>query len=348
MPIERTELLCPAHFLRGKRRTWLWPLALLLALFPALRARADEVRLATGEVLKVTDVRVTDSWVRFTHPILGTLTVPRGDVAIIAPPPPLTPDDAVAKDKAREEALVRVDAEFDRRKADEEKKARLSNGSFWDGWKRTVEIGANGANGNSDSLSVRAGAKAARIARTMESRAAISYAFSSDQGSTSQNRGNATFVNDWLFEASPWGMFAKGEVEYDQFQDWDWRFSAFAGPSYAFIKKDRVTLLGRLGAGVSREIGGTTNEWIPEGLAGAEFSYQLTPRQRIFVNGEYLPSLTNFPEFRVNAKAGYRIIIDPDSNLSLNLGVNDRYESDPGEGFEPNDVEYFMLLGWEF
>jgi glutamate N-acetyltransferase/amino-acid N-acetyltransferase len=39
--------------------------------------------------------------------------------------------------------------------------------------------------------------------------------------------------------------FATGKAEYDEFQDWDWRLSAFAGPGYYFVKHDRTKLLGR-------------------------------------------------------------------------------------------------------
>jgi hypothetical protein len=65
------------------------------------------------------------------------------------------------------------------------------------------------------------------------------------------------------------------------------------------------------------------------------------------LNFDYLPSLDNFPDFRLDARAGYQIRVDPDSNLLLRAGVVDRYNSNPGNR-KRNDVEYFLMLGWEF
>ena len=57
---------------------------------------------------------------------------------------------------------------------------------------------------------------------------------------------------------------------------------------------------------------------------------------------------TDVPEFRLESKAGWEIKLDETNGMFLNLGVESRYDSDPGEGFESHDISYFALLGWNF
>ncbi|MBS0197551.1 MAG: DUF481 domain-containing protein [Planctomycetes bacterium] len=337
--------------------------ALVAALVSA--AAGDEVRLSTGEVLTVSGVCVTETSVRFTHPVLGTLTLPRESVTVVSvsPPPaagseagqgaaepPAEPvmDEAHELAKAKEAAVARVEAEFKKQKEAESERVRLNTASFIEGWRGNVALGANGSDGNTDTLSVRAGAGASRIAELMETRAGIVYTYATDEGTVSKDRAEANILNDWLFRNSPLGLFAKGRAEYDQFQDWDWRLSGFGGPSYTFVKSDAMTFRGRVGAGITEEIGGTQAGPVPEGLAGLDFEYKFSKTQSVLVTCEVLPSLDDLSEYRVNTKAGYKLIIDPTSNLSFNMGLEDRYNSDPGAGFKRNDLEYFALLGLDF
>jgi len=219
--------------------------------------------------------------------------------------------------------------------------------SFFKGWKGTVEGGLNGSSGNSDNLSFRFGVGATRETSTMKTAAAASYTYASSDGEKTKSRGVFDLRNDWIVK-DPWMFFATGKAEYDEFQDWDWRLSAFAGPGYYAIKNDRTKLLGRVGLGLTREIGGERNEIIPEGLIGVDFEHKLTERQKLFASVEWLPDLSNLWEYRVNAKAGWEILVDPEVNMTLKLGFEDRYNHNPGPDRKKNDTEYFALLAWTF
>lgn len=220
--------------------------------------------------------------------------------------------------------------------------------SFWEGWTGQVEAGINGSDGNTETLNARAGVSVRRTTDAMETLASATYTYATDAGEKSKSRGELFVRNDWFFRDSPWGFFAQGRAEYDEFQDWEWRLSAFAGPTYTVLKNDRTTLILRAGAGISREFGGMDNDIIPEALAGFDFAHKFTDHQSIFVNYEYLPSLKDFPEYRMNTKAGYQITVDPETKMVLKLGIEDRYDSDPGDGRKKNDIDYFALLAWSF
>ena len=120
------------------------------------------------------------------------------------------------------------------------------------GWSGSVELGLNGSEGNSSRVNVRAGLGAERKTEETETTFSFVYTYAKDDGEESENQGQIDLRNDWLLgKDSPWRIYALGRVEYDTFQNWDWRVSAFAGVGYEFIKTDKTTLIGRFGAGAA-------------------------------------------------------------------------------------------------
>lgn len=299
----------------------------------------DNFDTVRGRVLSVTDEMVV-----VQNEILGQVSVPlaRISAATIAP---------TQQDAAKEAAEIAAAREVVRREAEEAEKNKIPEEaklSFWQGWKGTAEVGLSGSEGNSQNFAARAGLGFKRVTDEMESTLASSYTYVTSEGDKTKSRGEIAFRNDWSFKESPWGMFIQAKAEYDEFQDWDWRLSGFAGPSYTVIKNDKTMLRLRAGAGITREFGGERNEIIPEALFGADFSQKLTERQSIFANFEYLPSLKSFNEYRTNTKAGYEILIDPDTRMSLKAGAEHRYDSEPGDDKKKDDFEYFLMLVWSF
>ncbi|XVJ59614.1 MAG: DUF481 domain-containing protein [Tepidisphaera sp.] len=222
--------------------------------------------------------------------------------------------------------------------------------SFWSGWKRNADLGLNGSSGNSETVSVRGLIGAERKTESMETKANIGYVFTNSDGQKSKSRGEANLFNNWNFGAdSPWGWFAQGKVEYDEFQSWKWRFSGATGPSYTFIKNEKTTLRGRVGLGAYYETGKLGDDELhPELDVGLDFTHQFSETQKMFATVDYYPSLDEFPAYRVTAQAGYEILLSKEDNLSLKLGVQDRYDSTPGLGNKRNDVEYFVALSFNF
>lgn len=220
--------------------------------------------------------------------------------------------------------------------------------TFWDGWVGSVEFGLNGSDGNSETFSLRGGVSGERITKSMETRTSATYVYSTSDGEKTKSRGDLNLRNDWILGESPWSIYAQGRAEYDEFQEWNWRLSGYGGVGYAVVKNDRTLFRLRAGAGIQREFGGGENAIIPEAQFGFDFSHKLTDRQKIFATGDYYPSLKRFSDYRLVGKAGYELLVDPESNMTLKLGVEDRYDSSPGAGFVKNDLEYFAVLVWSF
>ena len=220
---------------------------------------------------------------------------------------------------------------------------------FWNGWKRNVELGFNGAEGNSDNFSIRGGIGAKREAKDMVTTAGLSYKYAQQDDEKSQSRGEAFAKSDYVFDESKWGFFWQAKLEYDEFQAWDWRASIFLGPSYMFIKDERTLLRGRAGVGGSYEFGGEGDEeFHPEAMLGLDWEHKLTERQKLFLTVEWYPSLDEWPDYRAYAKGGWEILVDPEANMFLKLGFEDRYDISPGDGRKKNDFEYFGMISWVF
>ncbi|MBA4029248.1 MAG: hypothetical protein C0475_08995, partial [Planctomyces sp.] len=221
--------------------------------------------------------------------------------------------------------------------------------SFIQGWKIKAEVGLNGSDGNSETFNFRGALGLRRQTALTDTQASFSYFFSRNEGVETQNRAETNLRNDWKFgEGSPWGFFALGRLEYDEFQDWRWRVSGRAGPSYAFINGKDLVLRGRVGLGASREFGGENDVTIPEGNAGVDLDWTISERTKLFAKLDYLPSLLDPPEYRLEASAGLEFLLDKELGMYLKLGALDRYDSNPGPGSSRNDVEYFLTLGVEF
>jgi len=221
--------------------------------------------------------------------------------------------------------------------------------SFWSGWDGSVAFGLNGNSGNTENISLRGTIAAKRTTERYETTLGLLYAYASTDSEDTENRLRFDARNDWLFgEGSRWRYFISGFFEYDEFQDWDYRIGLFNGVGYDFIKSERTTLTGRAGFGVVRDFGGEDDDLNLEGLLGLDWTHQLNDRNKLYASATYYPVITDWPEFRIEAKAGWEIKLDETNGMFLNLGVEDRYDSNPGGDAESNDFAYFALLGWNF
>lgn len=232
-----------------------------------------------------------------------------------------------------------------------EEEAVPEDPSSWkDGWDWKAFAGITGASGNSENFSARASLNGERFTSKHETKVGASYVYGTSDGTKDTSRGEAFIANDWLLEESRWRVFATGRYEYDEFQAWDHRLSASLGLGYELYENEDTTLLlGRIGLGAYYELGGMADEKVvPEGVLGLELRHKLSENAKLNASSTYYPSLDEFGEFRWVNTAGLEVVMDADSGLTLNTGFEHRHDSQPGTGRKPNDVLYYMGLGWNF
>jgi putative salt-induced outer membrane protein YdiY len=211
-------------------------------------------------------------------------------------------------------------------------------------WDTGIELGLNGSAGTNDALSIRTGGYIKRESRFSRLSLSSYYNRTSTGGNETQNNANLDVRNDWMLDdKSPWTLFGTGNVFYDQFQAFDVQTNVNSGVGYWFVHDPGLGMIGRLGAGASREFGGPDDRWVPESLLGFEYNQQLATNQKFSTKLDYFPEWDQIGEYRVVADAGWEIELIQPSNMSLKISASDRFDSTPN-GAEPHLVNYSVLL----
>jgi putative salt-induced outer membrane protein YdiY len=214
-------------------------------------------------------------------------------------------------------------------------------------WSGSFELGMNGSSGNSVTNNLRTGFELTRKTSLNEMGIDLDYAQASVNKIQSQNFAKLDLDYDRLFrEGSPWSMFTKTQLLYDEFRKFDLRLVMNGGIGYKWIDTDSTMFKTRFGAGASREFGGPRDEWTPEAVFGMDLKRQLTKRQKLAATFDYYPAWTDFTDYRMVSDMSWEMLLDEANNLSLKLSVLDTYDSTP-DGAKANDINYGLLLLWK-
>ncbi len=219
---------------------------------------------------------------------------------------------------------------------------------YWfDLWEGNVEMGMSGSDGNSQTLNYLLGLDAKRETDQHILDFDLKYDRKTANSVDTAHRLFAEARWELLFEDSCWTWFFHETTEYDEFKAFDLRLSYDTGLGRCLIKNDDTSLLARAAAGMSHEIGGLSDNLVPEGVFGLEFDHKLNERQKLSFSSEYSPDVTDFLDYRLKSKASWEVLLDEDTNLSLKASILDRYDSTPS-GKKANDVDYTLTLLWSF
>lgn len=219
---------------------------------------------------------------------------------------------------------------------------------FFQEWNGTVSFGLTGSSGNTERVNLRGEVAGSRETDKHLSRFLGIYAYAKDSGEESENRGSFLAENDFKLEDPQWFLFARGQLDTDEFQDWDQRLSLFAGPGRYFIDNEKTKLTGKLGVGATREFGGEDDDWRAELVLSAIGSHQLTERQKILGEIDVFPSLEDIQDVRTRSRLVWEMLVDPEVNLSLRAGIEHRYDSGAEGDTKKSDVDYFVMLSWAY
>lgn len=305
------------------------------------------ITLDTGETIRGQIVSRGDGAIGLSHPVLGRVSVPLGRItqttivteggasdpqttALPATPPAQPVQDPVLRDSPVPDATL----------AGPEAAAPKWTGSF--------EFGLTGSEGNTQQSLVRSSASLLRESERTRLNFDGSYRFRRTEGADAENRLALRSRHEWKREATSLRPFVEGGYEYDEFRAFDWRGRVAGGFGVPIFDSERTRLTGRLGGGVTKDFGGPDPRSYPEGLASVELTHRVNTRLSLAAGALYLPDLRAFEEYRLESRARIEVALNQQKSLLLAIGVEDRFESDPGPDIANNDFDYFVTLVYRF
>ena len=220
--------------------------------------------------------------------------------------------------------------------------------AYWFGptpWDLGFELGINGTQGTNEAFSFRTGGHVKRETKHWKFKNTLTYNKNTANSVETQNNSLLDVRVDRKLAESPWSLYFLNQELYDEFQAFDFRASANTGVGYKWIDTETLDLVGRFGAGASREFGGPDDTTKYEALFGGEYDHEISKTQRLSAKLDYFPEWEDFSLYRVVTDIGWEIDLDRPGNTSLKFSVVDRYDSTPN-GFNPNEVNYSALLIW--
>jgi len=216
---------------------------------------------------------------------------------------------------------------------------------LWDG---NFTLGLGGSEGNSETFDLQFGFHANRKTESNALTLGVDYNKQTSKTVTTAHRLFFEGRFELLTDVSRWSFFVHQTIEYDEFDKFDVLDATDIGMGYQLIKTETTTFVGRFGFGFSHQYGGPDDgRYVPEAVFGLQFERQLNKRQKFVGTVEYAPDVTFFERYRVRSQAAWDILLDQERNLSMRLGVLNRYNS-LSDGARPNDLDYALMLMWKF
>ncbi|NND98298.1 MAG: DUF481 domain-containing protein [Pirellulaceae bacterium] len=212
------------------------------------------------------------------------------------------------------------------------------------GWTNHIELGLDGSQGNSETLAIQTGVELKRKTDDYTLGLDFDYRLANSRNVVTEDNGRFNADYDRILNDSPWSLFTKFGMEWDEFKAFDLRLNLNGGVGYHWLRNDRTTLVTRFGAGASKEIGAPDDDWTPEAVFGLEAEHQLNKYNKLRAKVDYFPNWTDFADFRLVTDVAWEILLNDADSLSLKVAATDRYDSTPQGGAKENDLYYSLLL----
>jgi len=372
---ERTSLRL------SRRRSRLQLRAVLIWLLASTCSRADKIILTDGDIIEGVITQQSRSVVVMEHGDLGRMEIPTNRIKSLTTDAPqigvvLTSGDTILGRLVEENEssiilqhpdLGRLEItrdrinSFDVKKPESKKEekvgwvdptlrklgARVSRLKE-KGWESSVDLSLDSSTGNTNEQSARFGSHVQRELPNRITTADLSYYNKVKEGKMSDNKLTLGIGRDWLLPASRHFYFLQGRFDYDEFESWQQRANAQAGPGYHLIKNDDITLDIRAGLGVRREWGSINNNPKFEGLIGADFEWKITGKQICKFAPYYYPVVSDFNDYRTRFSGEWRYLFDEDMRLSFFVGSLYEFQSVVDPGKEHGDLRVYLGLGYAF
>ncbi len=337
----------PLSLLRLSMRQMLGAVFIASCLVFSLRLSAEQIKLSSGEILTVEIRSITNDTIRFVHPVLGEMTLPRTAVTILPPPAPgekAAPPAAAAPAAEKAEPKPTSPPPPAGSPAPPPVAAPVAPKE----WKFKLVIAAGLTQGNTENGNFTGLFSALREVPDMKTAFDTGYFFAQSNGDRSENRFTVGGRNDWLNPGSKWFYFADLRYDMDEFQSWDSRINGHVGIGYHLISPPKFALNLLAGIGAVKEFGSDNDDIRPEALAGIEGKYDFAEKHSLAFSSTIYPDLKDIGEYRWVNTVAWNFLIDTEDKLSLTAGMQHEYQSNVDPGRKYNDFRFFAGVQFEF
>jgi hypothetical protein len=221
-------------------------------------------------------------------------------------------------------------------------------GSWISPWDGTLELGLNGADGNTQNTNFFFGFDTMREYTASSFKFDLDYFYQTADSVVTMDRLVALSRYERNLGNSIWKWYLEGFYEYDQLRNYNARMAISTGLSAPLIDTDRLSIDGRAGLSGSKKLDGPDDDWRPELQFGIDYDYQLTQRQRFFGFVDYYPDISDFGTYRLNYKLAWEALLEEEYGLALRASLLNWYDSNPGPGTKANDLFYVLSLVWGY
>ncbi len=293
------------------------PLLLLsLLLFTATPVRADQLRLANGDVIHGEILNWAIDHVLLDHPQLGLIRL----------------------------SLEQLDIETGKRPS-----PGLFGTRFLRGWSRNVGFGMNGELGTTDTINLTATLDfdyADEFKRwVFDARYLFNKEEDADDG---DNNLRLDLGRDWLFPGSRWFLRTATRYQFDQFESWKHRTILAAGPGYHLLTTEQHTIDIALLPTYTREAGQVDDD---KSELTADFGYKWRPSDRFSfsLDNQFFTELSpDGGEYRNFTIARWKLLLTKEPELDLSIRLENEYESETEGNDDNNSLSYFLTMGLSF
>lgn len=294
-----------------------FPLLIIFLFTFSTRLLAEEITLKNGDKLTADKIEESDGVVKFHHPMLGNMAIPKDQVQAISK----TPQPSKAKAK----------------------KEKMKGGLVLD---RSLAIGYEAQSGNTDRDSLHGDFLYNRNRLWIDEwtlKGEGSREYSDDKKIT--QRGSTMGRYAWSINPKLYNFYRIG-VEHDRFEGIDARITPTTGLGYWLKDSETLKLLGEAGGGYEYEFRRAAKD---EGATVLQFREMFSKKIGKAEFGEdvyYFPKLTDFGDYRIEAEAYLRFILT--EHLAFKLKAADQYRSVPVKGRKKNDLTFTSSTEWLF
>jgi putative salt-induced outer membrane protein len=213
-------------------------------------------------------------------------------------------------------------------------------------WDAEFSLGANLSSGNNDSSRLEAALKAVRTTELDKLTFGLQGEVGQNEGETNAQRAEA--VADYQRDIDPtWYWYINAKGEHDDIAGLDYRVTVGPGLGWHIIQTDTISLDLEGGpAWVAEQLEGGPLEHSLRGRIAQHFEWRFSKAAKLYQELEFLENLQDFDDWILVGEIGIESNLT--ETLSLRVSAEDRYDNEPAEGRQRNDIFLKSAVVYKF